>query len=333
MDRRVNGEIKNISDILKVALGEPTLPDIQQIMCGKEKLGNCQMPEGNHSHHDEVLRLVDGVCAERARINRRLPVPGDTRVAGRPPARGVRPPGSRVPAWGVVSLLASSGIRFQAPRRAPVAREGGAGGGGRLVSGLLGPAAGLMARAAPGSGASSLPLLLALALGLVILHCVVADGNSTRSPENDGLLCGDRGENCPATTTQPKRRGHFSRCPKQYKHYCIKGRCRFVVAEQTPSCVCDEGFAGARCERVDLFYLRGDRGQILVICLIAVMVIFIILVVGVCTCCHPLLKHRERIKKEEEMETLVYDDTSRLVASYKTPYSFENGQTVSQENS
>lgn len=21
-------------------------------------------------------------------------------------------------------------------------------------------------------------------------------------------------------------RGHFSRCPKQYKHYCIKGRCR-----------------------------------------------------------------------------------------------------------
>ncbi|XP_067592363.1 probetacellulin [Pseudorca crassidens] len=166
-----------------------------------------------------------------------------------------------------------------------------------------------MARAVPGSGASSLPLLLALALGLVILHCVVADGNSTRSPENDGLLCGDRGENCPATTTQPKRRGHFSRCPKQYKHYCIKGRCRFVVAEQTPSCVCDEGYAGARCERVDLFYLRGDRGQILVICLIAVMVIFIILVVGICTCCHPLRKHRERIKKEEEMETLGKDIT------------------------
>ncbi|XP_039086902.1 probetacellulin [Hyaena hyaena] len=140
--------------------------------------------------------------------------------------------------------------------------------------------------------------------GLVILHCVVADGNSTRSPEKDGLLCGDPGENCAATTTQSKRRGHFSRCPKQYKHYCIKGRCRFVVAEQTPSCVCDEGYTGARCERVDLFYLRGDRGQILVICLIVVMVIFIILVVGVCTCCHPLRKRRKRRKKEEEMETL-----------------------------
>ena len=48
---------------------------------------------------------------------------------------------------------------------------------------------------------------------------------------------------------------------------------------------CDKGYAGARCERIDLFYLRGDRGQILVICLIAVMVIFIILVVSICTCC------------------------------------------------
>ncbi|XP_019323036.1 probetacellulin isoform X4 [Panthera pardus] len=112
-----------------------------------------------------------------------------------------------------------------------------------------------MDRAAPAGGASSLPLLLALALGLyschrveylpcarryqglVILHCVVADGNATRSPERDGLLCGDPGENCAATTMQSKRKGHFSRCPKQYKHYCIKGRCRFVVAEQTPSCV------------------------------------------------------------------------------------------------
>ncbi|KAM5272239.1 probetacellulin isoform 2-T2 [Ctenodactylus gundi] len=94
-----------------------------------------------------------------------------------------------------------------------------------------------MDRASPGSGASSLPLLLALALGLVILHCVVADGNSTRRPETHGPRCGAPVDNCSVATTPPKRKGHFSRCPKQYKHYCIKGRCRFVVAEQTPSCV------------------------------------------------------------------------------------------------
>ncbi|XP_006871661.1 PREDICTED: probetacellulin [Chrysochloris asiatica] len=140
--------------------------------------------------------------------------------------------------------------------------------------------------------------------GLVILHYVVADGNSTRSPGTEDLLCRDPGKICAATTTQSRHRGHFSRCPKEYKHYCIKGRCRFLVAEQTPSCICDEGYTGTRCERVDLFYLRGDRGQILVICLIALMVIFIILVVSVCTCCHPLRKRRKRRKKEEEMETL-----------------------------
>ncbi|XP_058522706.1 probetacellulin [Ochotona princeps] len=165
--------------------------------------------------------------------------------------------------------------------------------------------------ATPASGARSLPLLLALALGLVIFHCVVANGNSTRSPETNGLPCGYAGENCTATTVQPKRKGHFARCPKQYKHYCIKGRCRFVVAEQTPSCVCDEGYTGARCERVDLFYLREDRRQILVICLIAVMVVFIILVIGVCTCCHPLRRNRKRRKKEEEIATLGKDITAR----------------------
>nr|XP_044985910.1 probetacellulin [Jaculus jaculus] len=163
-----------------------------------------------------------------------------------------------------------------------------------------------MDRAAPARGSSSLQLLVALALGLVILHCVAADGNSTRRPVTNGPLCRESGENCAGTTT--RRKGHFSRCPKPYKHYCIHGRCRFVVEEQTPSCLCDKGYAGTRCERVDLFYLRANRGQVLVICLIAVMVVFIILVIGVCTCCHPLRKHRKK-KKDEKMESLGKDIT------------------------
>lgn len=162
--------------------------------------------------------------------------------------------------------------------------------------------------AAPGSGVSSLPLLLALALGLATLHCVVADGNTTRTPETNGSLCGAPGENCTATTPKQKLKTHFSRCPKQYRHYCIHGRCRFLVDEQTPSCMCEKGYFGARCERVDLFYLQQDRGQILVICLIAVMVVFIILVIGVCTCCHPLRKHRKK-RKEENTEKLGKDKT------------------------
>ncbi|XP_010145644.1 PREDICTED: probetacellulin-like, partial [Eurypyga helias] len=65
--------------------------------------------------------------------------------------------------------------------------------------------------------------------------------------------------------TQLRRHGHFSRCPEEYKHYCVKGRCRFLVAEKAPACVCERGYTGARCERVDIFYLRGDQGQIVVI--------------------------------------------------------------------
>lgn len=81
-----------------------------------------------------------------------------------------------------------------------------------------------------------------------------------------------------------------------------------MVDEQTPSCMCEKGYFGTRCEQVDLFYLQQDRGQILVICLIAVMVVFIILVIGVCTCCHPLRKHRKK-RKEENTETLGKDKT------------------------
>ncbi|XP_077032979.1 probetacellulin isoform X2 [Agelaius phoeniceus] len=84
--------------------------------------------------------------------------------------------------------------------------------------------------------------------------------------------------------TQPRRQGHFSRCPEEYQHYCVKGRCRFLVAEQAPACVCERGYTGARCERVDLFYLRGDQGQIVIISLIVAIAALIILVVGICLC-------------------------------------------------
>ncbi|KAF1442467.1 Probetacellulin, partial [Eudyptula albosignata] len=88
----------------------------------------------------------------------------------------------------------------------------------------------------------------------------------------------------PGNVTQLRRQGHFSRCPEEYKHYCIRGRCRFLVAEKAPACVCERGYTGARCERVDIFYLRGDRGQIVIISLIAAIVTLIVLVVCACLC-------------------------------------------------
>ncbi|NXV52266.1 BTC protein, partial [Uria aalge] len=107
----------------------------------------------------------------------------------------------------------------------------------------------------------------------------------------------------PGNVTQLRRQGHFSRCPEEYKHYCVKGRCRFLVAEKAPACVCERGYTGSRCERVDIFYLRGDRGQIVIISLIAAIVTLIILVVCACLCSHHCRKQRRK-RKAEELETL-----------------------------
>ncbi|RXN00400.1 Probetacellulin [Acipenser ruthenus] len=81
-----------------------------------------------------------------------------------------------------------------------------------------------------------------------------------------------------------KRRGHFSKCPKEYKHYCIKGKCRYVVDEQQPACICEKGYIGSRCELLDFFYQRGDQKQIIIASLIAAMVLLIILIIFICIC-------------------------------------------------
>ncbi|XP_042671248.1 probetacellulin isoform X1 [Centrocercus urophasianus] len=162
------------------------------------------------------------------------------------------------------------------------------------------------------AGEAKGPLLMAFSLpvpaqplsfipGLALFSCVGADANVT-----EGLPC----EGCAGNVTQMRRRGHFSRCPEEYRHYCVKGRCRFLVAEAAPACMCERGYTGARCEQVDIFYLRGDRGQIVVISLIAAIVTLIVFVVCVCLCAHHCRKQRRK-RKEEEMETLNKNVPSR----------------------
>uniref|UniRef100_A0A8C3NTF6 Probetacellulin n=1 Tax=Cyanoderma ruficeps TaxID=181631 RepID=A0A8C3NTF6_9PASS len=145
-----------------------------------------------------------------------------------------------------------------------------------------------------GAGAPPLSCLLCLP-GLAFFSCVGADTNVTAGHGNG---------------TQLRRQSHFSRCPEEFQHYCVKGRCRFLVAEQAPACVCERGYTGARCERVDLFYLRGDQGQIVIISLIVAIVTLIILVVGICLCSHHCRRQRRK-RKAEEMETLNKDSPSR----------------------
>ncbi|XP_053122435.1 probetacellulin isoform X3 [Hemicordylus capensis] len=144
------------------------------------------------------------------------------------------------------------------------------------------------------------PLLLLL--GLAVFHCVAGNENSTTESESKRQLCSYPNGNCTDGITGLRRRGHFSKCPEEYKHFCVKGRCRYVTVERIAACVCEKGYTGERCERLDLVYLRGDRGQVVVISLIAVMVILIILVACICTGAHYCRK-RHRKMEEEEMGT------------------------------
>ncbi|KAM9580105.1 probetacellulin isoform 1-T1 [Guaruba guarouba] len=155
---------------------------------------------------------------------------------------------------------------------------------------------------APCGGPGTLLLCLALASGLAFFGRVGADTNVTTDHETERFTCGTA-RSCMGNVTQLRQQGHFSRCPEEYKHYCVKGRCRFLTAEKAPACVCERGYTGARCERVDIFYLRGDRSQIVIISLIAAIVTLIILIVCACLCSHHCRKQRRK-RKANEMETL-----------------------------
>ncbi|XP_038871323.1 protransforming growth factor alpha [Salvelinus namaycush] len=61
------------------------------------------------------------------------------------------------------------------------------------------------------------------------------------------------------TTTIPVKkfvaaavRSHFDDCPDSHSHFCFHGTCRFLILEETPACVCHQGFVGMRCEHADL---------------------------------------------------------------------------------
>ncbi|XP_069091583.1 probetacellulin isoform X2 [Pleurodeles waltl] len=161
---------------------------------------------------------------------------------------------------------------------------------------------------------SHLPLAAALLLGLTFLRCIGADWNSTAKNELKEALCAEAEENC-TDSLEPEKGSHFSRCAKEYEHYCVKGKCRYVVEMKKPSCVCQHGYIGSRCELLDLYYLRGDRGQLVVIGLIAGLVAIVILIICTCACSHHCRRRRKEKKKEEHVETLNRDDSNTGDAS------------------
>uniref|UniRef100_A0A673C9T4 Betacellulin, epidermal growth factor family member n=1 Tax=Sphaeramia orbicularis TaxID=375764 RepID=A0A673C9T4_9TELE len=82
------------------------------------------------------------------------------------------------------------------------------------------------------------------------------------------------GGNC---TDKEQWDDHFSKCPEELMYYCIHGDCRYIKDQNTPSCRCQRGYIGSRCEYMDLDWLKGDKRQILIICVVTGLVLLILL--------------------------------------------------------
>ncbi|KAJ8393982.1 hypothetical protein AAFF_G00055150 [Aldrovandia affinis] len=136
-----------------------------------------------------------------------------------------------------------------------------------------------------------------------------AEWNVTQEPANESVSCGPHGNgsDCTDMADTAKWSGHFSKCPKEYRHYCIHGRCRFVKEQNTPSCICPKGYIGSRCEYIDFDSHIGDQRQIIIACVIAALVFLILLIVFICICVHRhkmCRRKKRKDKKVEEMEKL-----------------------------
>ncbi|XP_043926260.1 probetacellulin-like isoform X2 [Protopterus annectens] len=101
-----------------------------------------------------------------------------------------------------------------------------------------------------------------------------------------------------------KRSEHFWECPPKYKDYCIRGKCKFVEAVKVPSCICEMGYVGSRCELIDILYLTSERRHIVAISLVAAFVGLVILIIFICLCVHHWRKKHRQPEKSEEAETL-----------------------------
>ncbi|KAI1881998.1 hypothetical protein AGOR_G00246120 [Albula goreensis] len=152
--------------------------------------------------------------------------------------------------------------------------------------------------------------LISLLTALALCKYSWADWNVTQEPANESVSCGPHGNgsNCSDAAETAKWSGHFTKCPKEYTHYCIHGECRFVREQNTPSCICPIGYIGSRCEYIDFDSHIGDQKQIIIACVIAALVFLILLIVFICICSHrhKLCRRRKKRKDEkaEEMEKL-----------------------------
>uniref|UniRef100_A0A3B4A6K3 EGF-like domain-containing protein n=1 Tax=Periophthalmus magnuspinnatus TaxID=409849 RepID=A0A3B4A6K3_9GOBI len=77
-------------------------------------------------------------------------------------------------------------------------------------------------------------------------------------------------------------RSHFDDCPDSHRHFCFHGTCQFLIMEETPACVCHQGFVGIRCEHADLLavvatnHSQNTFATVLVFCVISCILLAVL---------------------------------------------------------
>lgn len=98
-------------------------------------------------------------------------------------------------------------------------------------------------------------------------------------------------------------RSHFDDCPDSHRHFCFHGTCRFLILEDTPACVCHQGFVGIRCEHADLLaVVATDHRQLTIAPLLALCVIWVF-IPALCTLLHCWCRQRCRRRRDAHHDT------------------------------
>ncbi|KAM6986383.1 probetacellulin [Aplochiton taeniatus] len=136
--------------------------------------------------------------------------------------------------------------------------------------------------------AQACKLYVGIVAALALFKYSLAEWNATEELANRTVSCHHHGNrnNCTDSKDTGQWSGHFSKCPLELRHYCIHGVCRYVKEQKAPSCRCEHGFFGSRCEYVDFGWLVGEKRQIVIACVIAGLISLILLIIFICICAH-----------------------------------------------
>lgn len=144
-------------------------------------------------------------------------------------------------------------------------------------------------------------LYVGIVIALALCKYCLAEWNATDGPSNGTVAhCHRHGnrDNCTDTIDTGQSNDHFSNCPEELTHYCVHGECRYIKEQKAPSCRCQRGYVGSRCEYVDLDWQIGEKREVIIACVIAGLVLLILVIVLICICSHC----RRRLQRERRRE-------------------------------